>query len=173
MTRIALLACLVLTGCAMTKTVQQTRSFNAAQAQEMMRPGHNIIDGSALIRQNGGGVVTCAGMEVSLTPATDYATERMLILYKSTDRGYLPFAAANIINPPSVPPPPDPEYLRQSQKTMCDSQGKFQFSNVTDGSFYITTQISWMVGYNQQGGMLMKRVDLKGQVSIERVVLSP
>ncbi len=162
-----------LSGCAQVTTVPATKAFNAAEAEQAMRPGHNIIDGSALIRQNGGGVVTCAGQEVQLTPATDYANERMVIRYESMQQGYWPIGAPNIINPPRVPEEPDPRYLRFGKTTTCDAQGKFQFADLADGSFYVTTTIIWNVGYNAQGGYLMKRVDLKGGSSIERIVLTP
>lgn len=162
-----------LTGCAMTKPVQMTKSFNAAEAQNALRRGTNIIRGSALIRQAGGGVVTCAGSQVDLIPATEYANERMMIYYKSVSGGYLPAEAPNIINPPSVPATTDAEYMRLSRKATCDAQGFFTFSDVADGSYYLVTTVLWRVGYNVQGGGLMKRVDLQGGSPIVEVVLTP
>lgn len=173
MTRIILAVCLVLTGCAMTKPVQMTKAFNAAEAQNALRRGTNIIRGSALIRQAGGGVVTCAGSQVDLVPATEYATERMMIYYKSVSSGYLPAEAPNVINPPSVPATTDAQYTKLARLTTCDAQGFFSFSDVADGSYYLITSVVWRVGYNVQGGALMKRVDLQGGSPIVEVVLTP
>lgn len=173
--RVAALICvaLALSGCATTRPVPVTKAFDANQAQYMLRRGTNIVTGSALIRQNGGGVVTCAGTEVSLVPATDYATERMQILYRSTNKGYLSAGAPNWINPPSVPAETDSRYLSLSRRTICDAQGKFEFADVADGSYYVTTAVLWRIGYNVQGGNLMQRVDLPGSSPVHQVVLTP
>ena len=150
-----------------------TKSFNAAEAEQAMRRGTNILNGSALIRQLGGGVVTCAGSQVDLVPATEYATERMQIIYGSVMTGYLAAGAPNWINPPSMPASTDPAYLRLAHKAQCDSQGMFTFQDVADGSYYVITTITWVVGYNSQGGSLMKRVDLGRGSPVVNVVLSP
>lgn len=170
---VVLAAAFALSACATTRPVELRTSFDAAQAQSMLQRGTNIIRGSALIRQAGGGVVTCAGMEVNLVPATDYASERMFIFYRSHLQGYLPAGAPNWITPPSVPATTDSRYEQLMRKTVCDAQGGFQFEDVADGAYYVTTQVLWRVGYNVQGGALMKRVDLTGRSPVESIVLTP
>lgn len=173
--RAVLSVCLVaaLSACATTRQVQMTTAFDAGQAQAMLTRGTTIVRGSALIRQQGGGVVTCAGTEVALTPATAYATERMHIIYGSVLQGYRSAAAPNWINPPGVPASTDARYEQFSRKTLCNAQGEFEFADVAPGSFYITTTVAWRVGYNVQGGYLMKRVDLTAQSPVVNVVLTP
>lgn len=60
----------------------------------MLEPGANTIQGNALIRQQGGGVVACPGFEVYLAPATDYVIERMRKICGLDDRG---FSADNLL----------------------------------------------------------------------------
>lgn len=141
--------------------------FDAKQAQEMLRPGENSIRGSALIRQSGGGVVTCAGGRVSLIPATQYANERTAGQFPAMhdERGfsrkiYLQFD------------PDERAYAQLMRHTSCDAQGYFDFQNITDGTFYVRTSVSWRVADQEQGGLLVHRVTLK-QGDKVTIVLAP
>ncbi|MBP7370582.1 MAG: hypothetical protein KA902_04010, partial [Arenimonas sp.] len=61
---------ILLTGCMTAPTITLTTPFDSDYAQKMLADGTNMVKGSALIRQAGGGVVTCAGNEVLLIPNT-------------------------------------------------------------------------------------------------------
>lgn len=162
------LICLVLGACA--TTLKTENSFDEDAARKMLEPGKNKITGSALIRQNGGGVVTCAGREVMLLPATKYTIERMFHLYGLSERGYNPvFGGRKIIFKPDYP-----QYLRTTKRTICDAQGSFAFSDLSNGDYFIATSIVWQVStYTQEGGSLMVRVKLSGDSKTESVVLAP
>ena len=68
---------------------------------------------------------------------------------------------------------PDPSTFYQLTKdTVCDAQGNFQFMNVADGTFYVVSRITWMVGYSAQGGSIMQQVTVQGG-DAKQVVLSP
>lgn len=155
----------MVTGCA-PRVVNLSSSFDVGQAGRMTQKGVNIITGSALIRQQGGGVVTCAGLPVSLIPSTAYADERIRVLYGNNLRGYSSVNQA-------VRFQPDPSTFYQLTKdTVCDAQGNFQFLNVADGTFYVVSRITWMVGYSAQGGSIMHQVTVQGG-DAKQVVLSP
>lgn len=156
----------IIGGCAAAKPVTLTSAFDAQQARQLVQPGTNTITGSALIRQNGGGVVSCAGLTVTLLPATAYATERVAAVYGNTQRGYRPIYA-----PISFTPAP-PEFGQHIRETMCDTQGRFTFDRVADGDFYVETSITWQVRHTPQGGGLMQVVSVQGGESKD-VVLSP
>ena len=142
-------------------------SFDPSEVEWFSSRGANSVYGSALIRQRGGGVVTCAGRSVSLTPASTYADERMLAIYGSHLKGYSQFGAA-VINEP-----PEQAYLDIAHKTTCDAQGFFSFKNLPDGEYYVITDIFWeLAKYAPQGGALMHKVTLAGGEAAE-VVLSP
>ena len=142
-------------------------SFDPSEVEWFASTGTNSVHGSALIRQRGGGVVTCAGRSVSLMPVSTYADERILAIYGNRLKGYSQFGAT-VINEP-----PDQAYLDIARNSTCDAQGFFSFRNLPDGEFYIITDVFWEVSnYASQGGALMHRVTLSGGKSAE-VVLSP
>lgn len=165
------LLCSVLAGCAGlgAQVVHPTSAFDMDEANKMMRKGHAIIEGSALVRQNGGGVVTCAGVEVSAIPATRYAQERMYIIYGNDEKGFRPLSAAF---GQKVPPPAPATYLTAQRSAVCDAQGFFQFNDLAAGTYYIVTQIVWRVGASSQGGALLQKVTVS-EMDIRRIVLSP
>ena len=143
--------------------------FNVVEAKSLLAEGKNSVHGSSLIRQRGGGVVTCAGNEVILTPATSYATERMLVIYGSADRGYNPaMGGKNIVfeNQHAL-------YGFMTKKALCDAQGFFKFENLADGSFYVVSQVIWESGRaGYEGGFIMQKVTVKGGESKE-IILAP
>jgi hypothetical protein len=161
------LAVSAIAGCAVQpKQVAVYSNFDEVQARELIQPGANIVSGSALIRQNGGGVVTCAGLEVMLIPRTAYAEERFSTLYGNTQRGYNPvFRTIDFV-------PNPPEYLQLTKRTLCDAQGNFAFNDVADGEFFLASMITWNVGNAPQGGAIMQAISVAGGQSVQ-VVLSP
>lgn len=156
----------LLAGCATPKPVSLAASFNVQEARELIKPGVNILSGSALFRQNGGGVVTCAGLPIMLIPKTAYATERVMAIYGNTQRGYNP-----VVNQIKFTPD-HPEYQQLSRQTLCDAQGNFEFSDVADGSFFIVSAIVWQAGGSPQGGTLMQAVSVRDGDN-KQLVLSP
>ena len=131
-----LVAVVAISGCAypqQKQTVRIAAPYNSEEAMRLLERGQNTIRGSALIRQSGGGVVTCAGKPVFLVPATAYATERARGIYGSDRGGY-----QNALGAPHIVFEPNPSaYLALTKKTVCDSQGYFKFDHVADGSFYV------------------------------------
>ena len=149
--------------------IQKHKMVNVFDPDEVSwfdKYGGNSIKGSALIRQVGGGVVTCAGNEVELFPSSAYADERMLAIYGSNSAGYSEYGSLLIEDLPDI------QYLFKSKETFCDAQGFFKFSNLPDGSYYVVTSVVWHVGSDSQGGALMQAVRLSGGQEAE-VVLSP
>lgn len=166
MKRIAAIALLGLAGCGTTAfepytppplptmTIQQ--AWDANEVAWFKEKGTNSIEGSALLRQGGGGVVTCAGNEVRLYPYSGYGAERMRALYGNPNgEGLNSFR--NFTWVPDVP-----EYHASAKTTTCDAQGKFRFRDLPDGLYYVGTVVNWQVGYRQQGGSLAQRIELRG-----------
>ncbi len=153
----------LLTACALP-VAKINAPFDVKQASIINKEGKNTIAGSALMRQQGGGTVTCAGNEVTLTPATAYATERIMYIYKNTNKG-VAYSGYKF-------EPDEPEYLTYTKNTQCGAQGNFIFKNIADGEYFVTTKIQWTVGYNVQGGALMRKVSVKGGETAD-IVLAP
>ncbi|PTT91073.1 hypothetical protein DBR42_04595 [Pelomonas sp. HMWF004] len=158
-------------GCAMPPEarVRSLQSqFDASATEVLLRPGRHSVVGSALLRQQGGGVVTCAGEEVLLFPATDYAAERMEWVFGSKGpRGYSRPKGALYFKPDY------PEFHQLMKRSTCDAQGAFVFSKLQPGRYYITTRISWIVAKSLQGGLLMRQLNIAAEDEEPiRVVLS-
>lgn len=163
-----LLIILFLTGCLSQpiKTVYIESPFNSDVAESLLEEGDNKIEGSALIRQVGGGVVSCAGRNVYLIPKTEYLTERINHLYGNEIKGY---NSSNNFNFS-----PESEEFRNLKKVaLCDVQGYFEFDNVADGDFYIVSSIVWRVSkYKNEGGSLFTQVSIKNGET-KNIVLAP
>lgn len=158
----------LLCGCvAQQRNVVLQSRFDKEEAEQAMKPGKNKIIGNAFVRQMGGGVVTCAGNVVELIPVTKYSNERLLAIYGNTGEGFV-----DVYNARSISfTPDDYEYHTIRNKTTCDSQGNFEFENLADGEFFISTGAMWYVGSNPQGGALMKRVFVNGGET-KKIVMS-
>jgi hypothetical protein len=158
----------VLTGCATHKYTPKAK-FDEAATQDLLKDGPNSIKGSALIRQGGGGVVTCAGQEALLAPATAYQQERMFALYGNFYSGYNPAFGGRQVEFQGE----DPGYKYLIKRTTCDAQGSFKFEKIADGDFYVVAVVLWKTDpYFYQGGTLMQRVTVKGGETKE-IVLAP
>ena len=162
--------------CVGTETVvQMVNTFDPSEVEYIHEPGTNTIEGNAFIRQRGGGTVTCAGEDVWLSPAGEYARERMRITFGTDVRSaYRPSAA--LIFGTQVPDNAGAggysEYLRN---TRCDSEGRFEFEDVAVGSYFVVTRAVWTVGNNfvPEGGLLMAPVRFVDTDNKQSVVLSP
>jgi hypothetical protein len=130
--------------------------WDSTAAQYIKQSGSNTLKGSGFMRQQGGGVVTCAGQTVTLLPATPYANERMTILFGPGQSGI-----NRLRNIRFTPDPP--EYKDLTRATKCDAQGNFLFEELADGDYFVAVTVQWSAGpYSLQGGNLMHRVRLSG-----------
>ena len=175
-TVVCVFAGLALSGCLVVKPreVSLVSNYDADQAKKLLQKGSNTIEGSALMRQRNGGVVTCGGFSVSLFPRTAHASERIQHLYGNTTRGVRYWSAPKINFTPNLP-----QYLANAKEVICDAQGKFKFRNVADGTFYVTAAVAWEVPStspyvqpSQEGGYLMQQVTVSGG-EIKEIVLAP
>jgi len=150
----------------MQAPVELQNRFDAERARAALVSGNNKITGSALLQQQGGGIVTCAGNQIVLIPATPYAVERMVKAFGDSTKG---FASVWKGLPTFVPDPP--EFQQATRSVSGDAQGNFEFDSVADGDYFVLVKIMWMVGYTPQGGTLMQRVRVSGG-EVKRIVLS-
>jgi hypothetical protein len=121
-------------------------TFTLEAHQPYLEAGTNTVQGQAFLRQQGGGVVTCAGSEVLLLPATAYFRE----VFTDVRRGLRP-----IINDPGT------IHDHVTRRTVCDVAGHFEVNHLPDGGWFVMTAVTWIVGGARQGGVLAQefRVD--------------
>lgn len=164
---IAISASLIISGCVTVKEVALQNEFNLSEAAYINKDGKNNITGNAFMRQRGGDVVTCAGSDVTLIPATKYAKERMLKMYGSESGGAITSNDTSFVKFKESPE----QYLAMTKKTKCDSNGNFEFNNLADGEYYISTKVIWSAGYADQGGFLAHKVTLRNGKT-EKIIMS-
>lgn len=160
---------LSLSGCAINKPIVHTlqSSYDPKEVSYSKKQGANIINGNAFMRQLGGGVVTCAGQEVFLSPISNYAKERITFLYNNENGGISPYHEA--INKKFDKT--DEAYVADQKKTICNSEGKFTFKNVADGEYYVGTGVFWVIANMSQGGQMARKISVNGGETLD-IILS-
>lgn len=164
---LAMVAVLGLVGCA-APVLETTVPFDAGEVAFINQRGAATIEGQAFMRQQGGGVVTCAGEEVDLIPVGRFSGQRMQGIYGSTDRGFRSIYAPLQLDTTSAE---YQAYEAASRRATCDADGNFRFAGVANGDYFITTGVRWSAGGAPQGGVLMQRVSIRNGQS-QRVLLN-
>lgn len=128
--------------------------FAASQAS-----GGARIDGRLIYRQ-GQVRYTCAGLGVVLTPETPWTRHRMSILYGSATAAALPADEVRARTPSA----PNENYASFVRNTTCDSAGRFTFSGLPDGAWYVIAVARPAPGSPPGGGSvaIMRRVETHG-----------
>ena len=159
---------LFLLGCA--STYNMTNIFDKEEVSWINQDGSSTITGQAFLNQQGGGVVTCAGKEVSLIPVTNYSSERMEAIYGSTEQGYKSHSwlTTDVSFTPSTPA----EFFTSQKKATCDAQGNFKFKEVPSGKeYFVLTKVRWIIDSSEQGGDLMLKTTSK-ENEITEIILT-
>ena len=140
-------------GCSARKPVRESAppfvkmqtKFDYSEHEPYAKRGENGISGQAFLRQEGDGVITCAGSRVLLLPATSYFREMFWhIIIAGSD--------------PEPPETPYPSLKSMIRRTQCDAQGNFSFQEIPDGTWFILTQVN-----AKDGGVLITEVTLSNR----------
>jgi hypothetical protein len=145
----------ILGGCAAGPVALQSR-FDPGEVAWFAARGTNAIAGSAILRSFNGKVKTCAALPVTLMPVSAYARERMRYLYESENDGFNPLVGGK----PADFGGDDPGYRTTAKTTRCDARGRFSFSELPDGDYYLVATVTWRdrAFGMESGGSLMQRV---------------
>lgn len=123
--------------------------FDASTLEWAKTPGTAAIEGQAFLKTRGGDVKYGAGNDVLLIPAnahtTEWFTRAVLAEERVQDLGT--------------------ELAPYVKATTSDGSGRFRFSNVAPGEYYVVTTVTWEVpsgspylGMSTQGGKVGMRV---------------
>ena len=119
-------------------------------------PAGNQIEGSGLLTRDGQ-TRTCAGRDARIIPADRDADAFLLKAFGPSRKGLIlstQWAGMPFRGAPSV--------------TTCDSQGRFRFSGLPDGDYYLAVVVSWEVPSSrgayleQRGGTIVAPITLSG-----------
>ncbi len=134
-----------------------TRTFDLTYSDEeygkYKGKGDSVVFGQAFLRQQGGGVVLCAGEPVVLFPRTP-SFESAINL------------ARQRVQP--IPSTNDPRFQMVARKALCDAQGNFRFVDIPRARWYVYSRVQWKIGDYYQGGDLIGEIDTSsgGEVQI-------
>ena len=101
-------------GCAIRQPVEMQTKFDYSEHEPYTKPGENGIKGQGFLRQKGGGIVTCAGSEVLMMPATSFFREAIRLMRAG--------------NKPQITEKIDPAFKPIIKRSQCDAQGNFSFA---------------------------------------------
>jgi hypothetical protein len=152
-----LAAAAIVSGCA-AQPVKLTTRFDPTEAQYINAKGKAQIAGQLFLRRNDGIVVYGAGSEVQLWPATAYARERRSYIYGG-GKYHQGISPVNFEET-------DPEYLKFQRKAKANGEGRFLFTDVSPGTYYVAGLVTWCApnrdGCDRQGGTLTETVGVTG-----------
>lgn len=146
-----------LCGCSLLppKFVTLTSTFNPAQEAWFNARGSGSIYGQALLLIHAGDVRTCAGLLALLRPKSNYADERNLAVFGSTEHGFFSSSSRQVRFSSD-----DPAYEQFSKSATCDAQGNFVFRDLPAGQYYVVAPVVWQADGSNSGGLLMQAVSL-------------
>lgn len=167
---IASMFLLALAACATTEgppggprpTVPQTAAYNAADFAWSKAPGHGRITGQ-LSYKSGGVAFVCSGAPVLLTPETRWVAARMQVLYQSTSHAAL---AADEVRR-RTPPERSQDYSGFVRRATCDEAGRFVFTGLPDGAWYLITVARPPAGVAGRETAIMRRVALHNAQALD------
>jgi hypothetical protein len=156
---------LALGACAQTVVMKST--FDPREAEFFNRKGQAQISGQLFLRQKGGGVVYGAGSVVRLLPRTTYTAERMQKVFGG-GKLFPSIVGLKIENE-------DPTFQQFQRSVKADGQGRFVFSELAPGDYFVTGVVTWCVpgGYGscfEQGGALMEQVTVRDAQKVDLIM---
>jgi hypothetical protein len=155
---------IAIVACAPTMVQIPVAPADMQLATDMLGKGTSTVKGSALMRQRGGGVVTCAGNDVFLIPATPSASSELQRVFHG-DKGWVARGGDEMGGGKLVVAP------TPNRAGVCNAQGFFTFTNVKAGKWYVMTTVIWTVGNENQGGTMLGSAEVSEGQEAE-IVLS-
>lgn len=166
MKKLLLVSLLALTGCALDMPVLPEPVYlepNAALEKEYQRyekAGTASISGQAFMRQRGGTVIKAAGNEVTLDPADTTIAKDWW--GKAGGSFYYQYST-----------PPSPAFRKHRLTVLADADGKFKFTNLPAGAYFVRTKVTWEVpAAGTQGGLVGQLVEAKEGKEINVILTS-
>jgi len=145
-------------GCA-AEMVPPTTQFNAVEAEysPYLKAGTATLSGRAFLTQPGRGVVKASGRDVTLDPATSVGNE----WWSKTGKVW---AHRSLV--------PSDAFARARRTAVADAEGRFMFSDLPTGTYYVRTEVTWEIGgdYPTQGGLVGQLVAVDSGESKEIIL---
>jgi hypothetical protein len=159
---------LALSACAATPHVFTTTYTEETLPQAVNIEGDNTVSGSAFLRQNGGGVVSCAGNPVVLKRRLSFPRSAYALEVNGLSRWV---RDASDVDPRHTAFETQLREIESGMKrsSACDVDGKFEFANLAPGTYEVCTLVYWTVADAVQGGNLQGSVTIPSGASGQKV----
>lgn len=128
--------------------------FDDVEYSALAKEGTGVLRGQVFAKTRGGEVKKGAGNPVVMLPATKYGDQR--------------YQEEFIRNKASTHNE-DPRYVQYSRTKITDGEGKFEFTNVPPGKYYLISHVTWESpsssgGLELQGGRVLGKFEVKNGV---------
>ncbi len=157
---IGALTAAVLSGCVSLTPPHWNPITDATEAeyQPYLAGGTGCVTGQAFLAQVGGGVVKAAGRTVTLDPATSVGNEW--------------WGKAGKIWAFRSLTPPSPGFAKVRRTTVADADGRFKFTALAAGKYYVRTEVTWEIGGYEptQGGLVGQLVEIRDSQTSEVIL---
>jgi hypothetical protein len=145
----AVLAPFVLIGCAGSLSAAPENRL----AQKLETPAAAEISGRGAIISGPGYIHSCQDGGVFLIPATsDWESWAKQAIGKSRP------ASVSLVGMRQLPV--DGRAWSAARHADCDNSGRFKFSDVADGKYYVLANVSWLLRWQHNGGALIQAIDV-------------
>ncbi|WP_041324061.1 hypothetical protein [Saccharophagus degradans] len=142
-------------------TLPLKTEFDLKEIEWFKAEGSASITGEASLTLKNGTILNCSGYSIELIPTSKYADERIFLTYGNNEFGKVYIED----NPPKFSPDA-PEYHSTVRKTICNSEGVFNFRSLPEGSYYLFAFLFPQTKSSEdstriEGGALMRKVTLQ------------
>ena len=146
----AVVSATLLVGCATRVPAPKWSGVSDATEAEYVPyrvKGTATLSGQAFAVQQGGGTVKAAGRKVTLDPATTSGTNWWYQAGKT-------YRFRHAL-------PPSDAFKEVRRTVVADADGRFTFTDLPAGSYYVGTDVTWTVPYHGiQGGVVTTKVEI-------------
>ena len=131
--------------------------FKASDFAWSQASGTGAIIGQVTHKANGQ-QFGCTDQGVILSPETPWVRRRMEILYLSAENATLPAGDVRARTPPER----NADYNAFVKRATCEPTGRFTFTNLPDGTWYVISVIRSAPGVAAGEMAVMRRVVIRG-----------
>jgi hypothetical protein len=146
--------------------VRLQSAFTLDEVKFVKQPGDATVTGKAFLKLTDGTYKDCAGFNMELLPVAAYSRERIGRTYGNVEQGQILLEQ----NPPRFTPDV-PEYHDMLLKSACDAQGRFEFTRVPAGDYFVMAFIIWDdtsgAAPRKTGGAAMKRIRVEPRSTVD------